>query len=224
MIYPMRIPFVSVFLSVIMLSISSGGQTEDVAKRMLPDGNLSKIVMPRASEKDSMIYQLKRARTASSGKDLQRIAFLLALLGADYESNRDFLLDVLRGCDVPEIKHGCDDMTAAYLIYLYRHGHSEILTPLFRSSLKNCNASGAELLGAFLSELIAKTPSVFLDAVSLFSIPKQEQICYTAGIADGGGMAPPDLKGARRKLSAINSELAKRCLRQIEKANEPAKR
>ena len=43
------------------------------------------------------------------------MAFLLAVLDVNYEQNRDYLIWVLKGCGVPEIKHGCDDMTGEFL-------------------------------------------------------------------------------------------------------------
>ena len=146
---------------------------------------------------------------------------MLALLKADYESNRDYLLWVLKGCDTPKIVHGCDDMTPVYLISLYEHGHPEILPSLFRSSLQNYNASGSEALGGLLSDLVVKSPNIFLDNLKSFPVSEQKEICYSAGLADGGGMAPENLKNLEKRLDVLNDEMADTCIRQIEKANKP---
>ena len=46
-------------------------------------------------------------------------------------------------------------------------------------------------------------------------------MCYFAGTAGDGGMAPADLKKVRKQLGAMNDETAQRCLREIEEANKP---
>jgi hypothetical protein len=115
-------------------------------------------------------------------------------------------------------------MTGDYLIYLYRNGHPEILPPLLSSSANNYNADGAESLGSFISEEVVKSPKDFLDALRSFPPSKQERVCSVAGAAGGGGMAPPDLRGARKQLGALNDEVARRCLLQIEHATKPAER
>ena len=199
-------------------------QAQDVVGKILPDGNPRRLVMPKRSERESVIHQLRATRATAQGEHAQQVVFLLAVLGADYERNRDYLLWVLKGCEVPEIKHGCDDMTGEYLIYLYEHGHPEILAPLLSSSVKDYSAAGSEGLGAFFSELVAKSPNAFLDAVRSFPASAQRKMCYFAGAADGGGMSPADLRKVRNQLGAMNDEIARRCLRQIEQANKPEQR
>ena len=85
---------------------------------MLPDGNIRQLVLPKPSEREPVIRQLKAAQATAEGGRAQEVAFLLAVLGADYERHRDYLLWVMKGCEVPEMKHGCNDMTGDYLIFL----------------------------------------------------------------------------------------------------------
>jgi hypothetical protein len=191
---------------------------------LLPDGNIRQLVMPRPSDRERVIHQLRAAQATAQGVRAQEVAFLLAVLGADYERNRDYLLWVMKGCEVSEIKHGCNDMTGDYLISLYEHGHPEILAPLLSSSVKDYNAAGSEGLGGFFSELVAKSPNDFLDAVRSFPASTQRKMCYFAGLADGSGMAPADLRKVRKQLGTMNDEIARRCLRQIEQANKPEQR
>jgi hypothetical protein len=212
------------FVCIIILSVYSVSQTapksaQDIVEKLLPEGNISRLEVPKVSERQDAIKQLQEAKRTARGERVQQIAFLLGVLNVDYSRNRDYLLWVLRGCDVPEIKNGCNDMTGEYLVYLFRHGHPEILAPLLDASVKSYNAAGAEGLGAFFAELIAKSPNKFLDAVRSFQILTQKKMCYFAGSGDGGGMAPSDLKKVRERLSAMNDEVARRCLYQVEQAN-----
>lgn len=82
------------------------------------------------------------------------------------------------------------------------------------------NAAGPEFVGAFLSETVAKSPDSLLDAVRSFAVPTQKKICYFAGLADGGGMVPANLRKARKALAAKPDDVAVRCLREIENANK----
>jgi hypothetical protein len=199
-------------------TVSRGG--EDVVATLLPDGSVRAFVVPNPSEKARVIKQLKEAKHAARGQRTQQIAFLLAALDVDYQQNRDYLLWVLSGCDVAEIKNGCNDMTAEYLAYLFEHGHPEILTPLLEAGIKSYNAAGSEFLGGFFSDLIAKSPDEFLRAVRTFPPATQGRMCYLAGTADGGGMAPDNLKKVREELGSMKDQVARRCLRKIEDANK----
>ncbi|HEX2952190.1 MAG TPA: hypothetical protein VHV83_21865 [Armatimonadota bacterium] len=142
----------------------------------------------------------------------------MATMNVDYERNRNYLLWVFKGCNVPEVKNGCDDMTGTYLAYLYEHGHAEVLKPLM-TGLNGYNAAGSEFIGGFLSRLVAKNHADFLNAIRDFPVPEQKEICYFTGLADGGGMSPADLRQARKQLGAMEDSVARRCLQQIEKAN-----
>ena len=221
LIIEMRISVCIIILSICSVSQTVPRPTRDIVETLLPSGNIRWLKIPKPSERDHAIKQLQEANHTSKGRRVQQIAFLLAVLNVDYQHNRDYLLWVLRGCDVPEIKHGCDDMTGEYLIYLFQHGHPEILAPLLDASVESYSAAGAEGLGAFFSKLVAMSPNVFLDAVRSFPAPTQRKMCYFAGLADGGGMAPVNLKKVRRQLRVRNDEIAQRCLRQLEDANKP---
>ncbi len=218
----MRLTIALILLAVGNLNPAAFGQTPDVVAALLPDGSVRRFVMPKPAEKEKVIHRLQAAQVSAQRERAQQVAFLLAALGADYERNRDYLLWVMKGCEVPEIKHGCSDMTGEYLAYLYQHGHPEILRPLMTATVHNYNAAGAEFLGGFLSELVVRTPNDFLDAVRSFPASTQQKICSLAGVADGGGMAPGDLRKVRSELGRMHDEVAQRCLQQIEQANQPS--
>jgi len=218
---PMRIAISIILLCIGALGQSTSGQAQDIVKTLLPNGNPQELVMPKPSERERVIRQLRAARADAQGVYAQQAAFLLAALGADYERSRDYLLWVLKGCDFPDIRRGCDDMTGEYLIYLCEHGHHEFLGPMLISSIDDYNAAGSEGLGSFFSTFVAKSPNDFLDAVRSFPASTQIKMCTFAGFGDGGGMAPEDLRKVRSQLGRMNDEVARRCLRQIEKANTP---
>jgi hypothetical protein len=198
-------------------SRTENGQT--VVEKLMPEGGPHPLQMPTPEQRVPVIRQLQRMQNDIHKPDAQQVAFLLAVLGVDYERNRDYLIWVLRGCSVPEVTHGCDDMTGDFLSYLYEHGHSEVLTSLMKYG-NSYNAAGSEFVGTFLSETVAKSPDNFLDALHTFSVPTQRKICYFAGLADGGGMAPSNLRIARKALAASPDDIAARCLREIENANK----
>jgi hypothetical protein len=199
-------------------SRTENGQT--VVEKLMPEGGPHPLQMPTPEQRVPVIRQLQRMQNDIHKPDAQQVAFLLAVLGVDYERNRDYLIWVLRGCSVPEVKHGCDDMTGEFLAYLYEHGHPEVLIPLMKYG-NSYNAAGSEFVGGFLSEVVAKSPDSFLDAVRSFPVPTQKEICYFAGSADGGGMAPSDFQKARKALAAKKDDVAERCLREIKHANRP---
>jgi hypothetical protein len=198
-------------------SRTENGKT--VVENLMPNGGRHPLLLPTPEQRAHVIRQLQRMQNDIHKPDAQQVAFLLAVLGVDYKRNRDYLIWVLRGCSVPDVTHGCDDMTGNFLAYLYEHGHSEVLTSLMRYG-NSYNSAGSEFMGTFLSEKVAKSPDISLDALRTFSVPTQRKICYFAGLADGGGMAPSDLRIAWRALAVRQDDIAARCLREIENANK----
>jgi hypothetical protein len=214
-------------IALLVIAVTALGQSPSspdengrtVVEKLMPDGGPHPILLPKPEQRASVIRQLQRMQNDAHHPEAQQVAFLLAVLGVNYERNRDYLIWVLRGCSVPEVTHGCDDMTGDFLAYLYEHGHDEVLIPLMKYG-NSYNAAGSEFVGTFLSETVAKSPDSFLDAVRSFPIPAQKKICYFAGLADGGGMAPANLRIARKALAARPDDVAVRCLREIDDANK----
>lgn len=197
------------------------GSQHDLIAQILPDGTVPKDLKVMPDHRGRVIKELKRAQATAQGQRAQQVAFILATLNVDYVKNRDYLFHVLSGCNYPEIRYDCDDMTGEYLIYLYRHGHTEILAPLLKTSIGSYNAAGSEGLGADFGEMIQKSPESFLQAVSTLPLATQKQVCSFAGSGDGGGLGAKGLSQARRNLHRIGGEVALRCLTQIEVANKP---
>jgi len=207
----------------LMLPAQSGpaASQQDIVQQLLPDGGIPKEILVKPEQRDRTIRRLRAAQNTTDPQRAQQVAFLLAALNAEYEQNRDYLLHVLLGCNHPEIRYGCDDMTGFYLIYLWEHGHPEILAPLLRTSIGSYNAAGSEGLGAFFGDLVQKSPEKFLDAVGTFPVSTQKKACSFAGLSDGGGLGAKGLAQARKRLRGIGGEVAFRCLKEIEDSNKP---
>ena len=192
----------------------------DIVQKLLPNpNNPSSVVLPKPAERADDIKLLKEAQRDASGFRAQQLSFVLAALNVDYERNRDYLIWVLRGCDVPEIKNGCDENTGQYLVYLL-HGHRDVLAPLLDAATKDYNAVASEGLGSFFAGFAANSPDDFLAAVRSFPVAGQKRACSFAGSGDGGGMALEDLKKVRAHWGTMNDEVAQRCLRAIEGAHK----
>ena len=216
------IAFVAVVVAFSVLAQSGPGKSkQDVVEKLLPNGTVPKDLVIKPEQRDSIIKNLKLAQDKAHAQRAQRVAFLLAALGVEYETNRDYLIHVLSGCNYPEGRYDCDDVTGDYLIYLYEHGHREILAPLLKTSIGSYNAAASEGLGAFFGELVQKSPDKFLEAVGTFPLTTQKKACGFAGSSDGGGLGVEGLALVRKKFRVIGGEVAHRCLNEIEIANKP---
>jgi len=206
------------------LSIGSFGQAQpnpppDIVESLMPAGNPRNVAKLSAGEQSLATKRLAAEQATATGKKARRIAFLLAAFGSDYGRNRDYLIDSLRGCSSPANKD-CDEDDVQLLIALYGRGHKDALRPLLQFG-KDSDGALAEMLGEFYSEVLRGTPDRFLRTIRPWSRRTQAQLCEMAGKADGGGMSAKDLRIVSRKLMAIGSESALRCLQAVQKANKP---
>jgi hypothetical protein len=183
---------------------------EDISLRKVPAGNVPK---------EEAIQRLNDAKKQAGGKRLQKISYLLCVLGGDYNQNRDYLVRELSKCTAQPMKAPCDEDTGAYLINLYRRGHQELLGPLLDAG-KTSHAALDEILGSFYSGLITHSATAFVNGIKTRPAPEQKNLCYMAGAADGSGMPPEDLSKARKAFRTMNTPVAKACLEQIERANK----
>jgi len=181
---------------------------EELALRKVPAGNIPK---------EEAISRLNAAKKSAKDKRLQKVSYLLAVLGSDYTQNRDYLLGLLNNCITK--KAICDEDAGLYLVDLYRRGHRELLTPLMDAG-KTGHAALAELLGSFYSGVLIRTPAVFIAAIRARPVVEQKDLCYMAGAEDGSGMPPEDLSKVRKTLRVSADSLAHDCLAQVEQANK----
>lgn len=212
-------------LAVLLLLGTTCAQTSppaaqrDIVRVLMPDDLPLKKVPAGSVPRDQAIQELTSAKKDATGKRALKIAFLLAIEAADYPQNRDYLLNALQNCKSPASKNPCDEDSGVYLVSLYRRGHLELLQPLLDAG-QTRHAALAELLGNFYSGVISHSAASFLAGIGSLPPAEQKNLCYMAGAADGSGMPSEDLKRTRQSLRAINSEVARQCLMQVEEANK----
>lgn len=184
---------------------------EDILKQLAPDDVPPRSLALKPAEKARAIRLLVAVKRDETEWRKQMAICLLAMLGYDYERNRDELLKVWR-------RNG-DDGTMAQLIRLYEQGHKELLQPLL-ARYDGWNASTSEGLGAFYGDQLEKNPQDFLAVLATFSPRRQLYLCTMAGAADGGGMNPKTERKVLVNLKDIGGDVANRCARGVRSGNQ----
>lgn len=218
----LRLGYVLLLLATASCALAQGvspAPQQDIVRILMPDDQPLKKVPAGNVPKETAIQQLNNAKKQATGKRAEKIAYLLAVLGGDYEQNRDYLLGILAGCTAPSSNTRCDEDAGEYLVSLYRRGHHELLPPLLAAA-QSKHAPLAELLGSFYGSLMIRTPVAFLDAIKSRPPQEQKNLCYMAGAGDGSGMPAADLAQTRKTLRGIGNDMARQCLKQIEEANK----
>lgn len=163
------------------------------------------------------VTRLREARRSARGTRAQEVAYLLAMLNADYPRSRDFLIKVSAGCGNGHLnEYDCDEDTLQMLQNLFNRGHHEVLAALLHAA-KDSDGAGSEALGAFYPQVIAEHPDLFVKVLRSLPGQERESVCWLAGSGDGGGVARGDVQRMRRGLSVIHDDVAAACLRKIEK-------
>lgn len=213
-------------VAVVLPSLSAMAQSgkripsQSLIEQLLPNGEIPKNLRVEPAEREDVIHRLKTAQVTANGRRAQQIAFILAALNVEYSGNRNYLLHALSGCNYPQIRYGCDYLTGEYLVFLYKHGHLDVLAPLLATSVGSYDAMGREALGADFGEMIQTSPRGFLQALNALPVSTQKRVCYFAGSGDGGGLSSGGLAKARTSLRRTGGQVALRCLAEIEAANK----
>jgi hypothetical protein len=153
--------------------------TVDTVSSMMPNGVPTEIVMPKGLEKASSIRKLKAEQAKATGTRAQQIAFLLAILGSEYEKNCSFLVRALKGCD-SRLSHDCGWNTAAFVIGLFQRGDKKLLKPLLELGIKSDGAL-SEILGDFYADTLVQETSEFLDDIRSLPMPIRRKVYFLAG-------------------------------------------
>jgi len=217
----MKAAIILLVFSNVAICQTAPNKNKDLVESLMPDRNPRQLVKLSGAGRIRAVKELSLEQKRVTGKHAQEVAFLLAAFGSNYDENRDYLIKSLRGCNSPSIKHDCDEDTVAFLIELYNRGHHEVLSPLLVVGSDSYSAAGLEMLGSFSSDVLTKSPNVFLDTIRPLSTKSRNRLCELAGLADGGGIAKADLRQVRKQLKAIGGNLALQCLRRVEDANKP---
>lgn len=201
-------------------------RSEEILAVLFPNGTWADETHLTEYERDEVIRALKAAEREGPHDRALGIAFLLAVVGDDYQINKSKLVHELSECaSKPYPKDGnCAELVSEYLIKLGRLGDRSVLGPLFDVSDK-ADGALAESLGDFYSEALTNYPTKFLLALKTYSYSEQRNVCYLAGIVDGGGMSDEtiaELKRTLNRIPATKGSLAhetRRCLAAVEEAN-----
>jgi hypothetical protein len=186
---------------------------EGILYQLAPDGVPPRSLALKPAERARAIRLLVAVKRDQTEWNRQLAVYLLAMLGHEYERNRDEILRVWE-------KNG-DDGTMALLIRLYEQGHKELLAPLL-ARYDGWNAATSEGLGTFYSDVLEKNPQDFLAVLATFLPKRQLELCTAAGGTDGGGMAKKTERKVLANLKGIGGEVADRCARGVRAGNRDA--
>lgn len=180
----------------------SQDRPEEIMRVLMPDEVWADATHLDRFDHAEEIRVLKQAQVEAKDERAISIAFLLAALGNDYEANRKKLLDALKGCankPYPQDRE-CTFFVADYLMELCRRGDFSLFRPLFDVSRK-ADGAYAESLGGFYSDMLYEQPEQFLRSLSPYPQNKQRDLCSSAAVEDGGGMAEERFLKIRKALN-----------------------
>ena len=191
---------------------------QEILHELAPDTIPLDSLNPKPDHKARAIRMLMVVKHQDTGWNRQLAVYLLALLGYDYERNRDELLQVWHHCVVKDFDEDCDERTAMSLAGLYQQGHKELLRPLLAGSRNSDGALSEELFPFYLARLM-RDPKEFLSAVATFSPADQTQICKQtgeeaceeAGGGPGNGKYPKSMRTVLYNLQKTDGRAAGRC-------------
>jgi hypothetical protein len=205
-------------------------RSNEILSLLLPnDGAWADVSQLEQFPRSEVIDALKAAPPSASYDRALGIAFLLAALGDDYQSNRTMLLKALDSCRPRGYPHAsrCADIISGYLIDLAQRGDTSLFTPLFGVADQS-DGDFAESLGVFYSDALSKHPGEFVAALIPLSTKSQDLVCTFASHEDGSGMPDETFREAKQSLNAIgrqNSQLgpvARRCAASLQRGKQQA--
>ncbi len=150
--------------------------------------------------RETALKALMMAQSDAKGTKADGIAYLLVILGADPEANRDRLVESLRACTRdPE---PCDDRLISYLGNLFQRGNTLVLDPLLDAS-KVGDSNLAEVLSSTYQDMLAHDPRTVLSAISRRSNKDQRRICQMIAAGDGSGLPADTAAELTSKLEEL---------------------
>jgi len=201
------------------LQPQSQSRSEEILRVLIPNGTWGDVTQVDRFDRAEEIRVLKEAQVEAKNERAISIAFLLAALGNDYEANRKKLLDALKECANKPEEGECTYFVADYLMELCRKGDFSLFRPLFDVS-KKADGAFAESLSSFYSDMLYEQPEQFLRALSPYPKNKQRDLCSSAGVEDGSGMAKERFRNIRESLNDISDislrPVARTCLLGLE--------
>ncbi len=166
-----------------------------------------------------LLASLRREQPSSSGERARDVAYALAVFDAEYQQNRDYLLETLNAClarpkESPE-DDVCNGRLLDYVTNLYWRGDSTLLQPLLQ--LADPRRDVIDDVGRFYADLLDRHTAATVDGLRKLDPEKQRVICKLAG-EDEYSLDEPKLERVTERLHAVGDETANQCLRVAEQA------
>jgi|GEM_PF-1090561 len=196
----------------------------DILKVLMPNGTWADETQLSRFDRIETVSALKDAQQRATGERAVGIAFLLATLREDYQTNRKQLVEQLNECrqlSYPK-KQECAYYISSYLMVLARERDTSLLPEIF-SVHDLSDGAFSEELGCFYSDTLNDHPREFLSALSSYPKKSQQELCSMTGAEDGGGMNDDRYFEVRRLLNRISihkkdplAATARNCLQAVE--------
>ncbi|HZS47308.1 MAG TPA: hypothetical protein VFC63_19720 [Blastocatellia bacterium] len=206
---------------------AASSKSKDILHKLIPD-EFAEVSKLNGIDHKEAVSALLDAQEAAIGMKKISIAYLLAVLGQDYEDNRNAVATAISGCGTESNSDNCEVITS-YGTDLFNRGDKTLLKPLLEAGIGS-DGTLAETLGDFYSNVLWKDPQTFLQSLSEFPKEQQAELSMLAGAADGSGMGDDMSRDVRQNLSQIagqkNNDLAlvaKTCLDGVNKGDKLAK-
>jgi hypothetical protein len=154
-----------------------------------------------------------QAEPNKSAERERDVAYALAVFGADYQTNRDHIVKILREClerppNSPE-DDVCDERLVQYIANLYWRGDGELLHLLV--DIAEPRADMVDGAGRFYADLFDRRPDMAVVALSSISQQKQGIVCTMAFDSDLR-FDGPKFDRVASKLRNIGTDVGQRCL------------
>lgn len=166
-----------------------------------------------------ILKNLERMQSEARGERAMEIAFALTVFQVNYESNRDYLLDLWRTClaspDKPAIVGICDETRLSFILAnLYFRGDETLLPVLLHAAESKSYA--AEELGHFYAVMLKNQPEKLLDKMNGLPASTQSAICRDA--MDNFYLDTPEFKQVESHLLDLKQSNAEACLKAMREA------
>ena len=209
---------------IVIALLSAGGvaafsqSSSDLVSRYLTEDGGYGVRPMDGNQKAEAIAGLRRAQSSARGKQAQKIAFLLASLGWQYERNRDLLIATLAECAKPQPIHDCDEETAGLLIALGGRRDAAILDAML-TAVSRADGALAASLGEFFQTLLRDSPDRFLRGLKIVESETIAAACGLAATGDGGSVDKDARVKIRASLQRAHNPEASACLRAFDAAS-----
>ena len=208
--------------------VAAQDKSGEILEALFPHGDWADVEGLDRFDRNEVIRVVSEAKSKANNERATGMSFVMAVLGHEYNSNRDVLYAELNKCankTYPEDSE-CRYTIAGYLMELGRRGDASVLPALFDITDK-ADGDFAESLCSFFSDMLAQRAQEFL--MMLEKLPKKAQgdPCNHAGWEDGSGMGEERLNDVRRSLNELMldetlASVAQRCLSGVEAAHKAA--